>query len=408
MRFLRHFVTTKGPMHAAERTAEVVRRFTFGARRFDRTMDVLLEDFERTGTRMTFFVTAGYIHRHHQRIRRLRDRGHEIASHGLYHSRMDLLDGRRQLEVLEESHRRLSQAGFHVLGFRAPYLNFDAATGEALQTSPFRWTSLEIVFWNHGTLVSPEVQRLQGLYHFSTADTRLSSPVFRGEVVELPVTAPDDEILIERCRVADAGRIFEVWRQVFDEVTANGELYHLLFHPERYGICRDAVRRLLALAGDRQGSLWRPTLGEAAAWWRRRSGWTATFGAGNVMVEAPAEAWFTGAERWLEGCDGGSWRFRGDVPRVCLGRDATDELARWLQLEGYLVQRTGEAGPGVRLERTALEPGAERQLLAELEAADPPLPRLERWPRPCTAAMAVSADICAIDLRDFVDRAWHF
>jgi hypothetical protein len=93
---------------------------------------------------------------------------------------------------------------------------------------------------------------------------------------------------------------------------------------------------------------------------------------------------------------------------VCLGRDATDELARWLQLEGYLVQRTGEAGPGVRLERTALEPGAERQLLAELEAADPPLPRLERWPRPCTAAMAVSADICAIDLRDFVDRAWHF
>ncbi len=408
MRFLRHFVATKGPVHAVERTAEVVRRFTFGARRFDRTMDLLLEDFAAAGARATFFVTAGYIHRHRDRIRRLRDGGHEIASHGLYHSRMDLLDRERQLGILQDSHRRLSEAGFEVTGFRAPYLHFDGRTEEALQESPFGWTSLDLVFWNHGTLEVAEVQRLKGLYHVSTADGRLSLPAFRGRVVEIPVTAPDDEILVERCRVADPQAIYGIWEQVFGRVTGQGELYHLLFHPERYRFCREAIQGLTRLAAGQGDRVWRATLGEVADWWRRRSRWRLYREGSGIRAEAPADAWFSDAAPWLTGREGTVWCFRREVPRVWLVPEADRRLEGFLHQEGFLVERSSEPGPGVVLGRRELEPGGEREILAELERADPRLPRLQRWPQPYTAAMSISADICAIDLRDFLDRAWNF
>ncbi|MEJ2080117.1 MAG: polysaccharide deacetylase family protein, partial [Acidobacteriota bacterium] len=141
LNFFRHFLQTKGPGHGLERFLEVVWRFTRGGRRLDHIIDLVEKTLGSHQVRITFFVSAGVIGRHRSRIERLKRLGHEIGSHGVYHSRMDLLDRSRQLHVLEESQILLERAGFDPQGFRSPYLSYDQGTREALESSRFLWTS---------------------------------------------------------------------------------------------------------------------------------------------------------------------------------------------------------------------------------------------------------------------------
>jgi peptidoglycan/xylan/chitin deacetylase (PgdA/CDA1 family) len=290
LRHLRHFLSTKGPRHALERTAEVVWRFALGGRRFDRTLDLLERDLGPRGVRMTFCVTAGLIARHRPRIERLAALGHEIASHGLFHSRMDQLDYDRQLEILSESHRLLSDAGFRICGYRSPYLNSNADTVRALEESPYRWTSGDLIFWRNGFAANATVHRLDALYRIRESEERISVPEMRGGRVEIPLSAPDDEILYERYRVRDPGLMLKTWREVSDQVYRGGELHHLMFHPERYPRLREALTGLLDDLVARRPAVWMPTLNELADWWRARSAWSWRRVGSRVAVDAPAEA----------------------------------------------------------------------------------------------------------------------
>jgi peptidoglycan/xylan/chitin deacetylase (PgdA/CDA1 family) len=422
-RHARHFLATKGPRHALERTAEVCWRFALGGRRFDRTLDLIERDLGSRGVRMTFCVTAGLISRHRRRIERLAALGHEIASHGLFHSRMDFLDYDRQLEVLRESYRFLSDAGFRVKGFRCPYLNSNADTGLALEESPYRWTSGDLIFWRNGFAPNATVHRLDLLYRIWEADERMSLPEVRGARVEVPLSAPDDEILYERYRVRDPEVMLEIWREVSDQVWGRGELHHLLFHPERYPRVRGALMGLLDRAAGRRPVIWTPTLGELACWWRARSAWGWRRMRGGVRVDAPEGALLL-LKAPREAADGSRScrdpRLFGDYapleraetyPALTVGLSprCPERLEAFLHEEGFLAERSeSPAGHGMYVDRPDFADRDRRGLLEEIDRSPGPLLRLWRWPGEYRAALVLSADICAIDLRDFVDRTAHF
>lgn len=96
--------------------------------RIDASIDLLLDLLARHGATGTFF-TLGWIADHHPRVvRRIAQAGHEIASHGYWHRRVDSLapeefrqDVRASRAVLEDV------CGTRVSGFRAP--NFSIRPG---------------------------------------------------------------------------------------------------------------------------------------------------------------------------------------------------------------------------------------------------------------------------------------
>jgi polysaccharide deacetylase family protein (PEP-CTERM system associated) len=98
-------------------------------RRVQANTERLLEAFERAGVHATFFTLGWVAERHPALIARIVAAGHELASHGYGHERVNLLgpeafraDIRRARGVLEAA------GGVAVAGYRAPTFSLNAAT----------------------------------------------------------------------------------------------------------------------------------------------------------------------------------------------------------------------------------------------------------------------------------------
>ncbi len=89
--------------------------------RVQRNMDLLLELFDRTGIRATFFFLGCVAKQHPALARRCADLGHEVASHGSMHDRLHRLTPETMRSDVTDSKRLLEdQTGRAVLGFRSP------------------------------------------------------------------------------------------------------------------------------------------------------------------------------------------------------------------------------------------------------------------------------------------------
>ncbi len=98
--------------------------------RVDRNVNLLLEAMAESSTVATFFWLGWVAERHKELVRKCRDMGHEIASHGYGHTmpyRMDPQafgeDVRRGKGILEDI------IGEKMMGFRAPGFGVDKDTG---------------------------------------------------------------------------------------------------------------------------------------------------------------------------------------------------------------------------------------------------------------------------------------
>ncbi len=429
-RQLQHVLQTKGFFHGVERLGQVVYRFSRGRRLFARMSDALESDL--SDVRMTFCAAASLLAEHREAFERLRDMGHDLAVHGFYHSRMDYLEKSVQAEILREGHRAFTEAGFEVNGFRCPYLNYNEDTIDVLQSSPYDWTSQEIVFWKNG--INPGIARLMSLYQASESSNRLSIPFPRGRVLEIPITAPDDEMLMERMRIRDPERIRDVWLEVFSRVYDRGELCHLLFHPERFTEIATALRAVSDKALQSSPSVWLASLSEINRWWRRRSevrlkcDRQAGTGAWSVSGRLPEEATVLLNEPGLndaktlyknyrvatpaEKVDRRSVFVCGSDKKPCvwMSPDCPEEVFDFILTEGFCVENS-ERPDNQAFQIHADQVSGEfdkRRLLEQIESCPDPIFRLWRWPNAARSTFTISVDVDSITLVDFWHRVLHF
>jgi polysaccharide deacetylase family protein (PEP-CTERM system associated) len=101
--------------------------------RVRRNMDLLLELFDRTGCRATFFFLGCVAKEHPDLARRCVELGHEVASHGSMHDRLHrLTPGSMLADVLNSKKLLEDQTGKHVLGYRSPTWSLTRQTGWAV------------------------------------------------------------------------------------------------------------------------------------------------------------------------------------------------------------------------------------------------------------------------------------
>ncbi len=102
--------------------------------RVDVGLDLLLDALAAGHHRGTFFVVGWLAERRPHMIRRLIDAGHEVASHGYWHRRVDVLGPHQFREDLRRSRAILEQlAGTAITGFRAPSFSINAHTPWAFE-----------------------------------------------------------------------------------------------------------------------------------------------------------------------------------------------------------------------------------------------------------------------------------
>ncbi len=433
--FITHVLETKGLVHSIERSAQVFYRYSFGRKRFSEMMNCLERGLGTEGIRVTFCITASLLETHLPFLEMFKGLGHEFAAHGYFHTNMKKKSLDEQHRILSLSYNAFEKLKIDVFGFRCPYLSYNENTLTALRESPFAWTSNNVVFWD-GFTASDErarehIRKLELLYSTTSSESCISVPTRIGKLIDIPITAPDDEMLLERCRIKDREEISRVWKGVFEKIYSRGELFHLLFHPERFRHIEEPLRQTILEARCQASPVWFPTLNELTVWWERRSGarWDISERSGSLSIRftGPQEATIlmksSGSRRGGLICGlyaaaparhSGQWRVidtdDGWKHVVELSKRCSPEVERFLNEEGFITARVDYP------HRNSLyidgfesfDPEERRMLLDIVDNSNFPLLRLWRWPHGAQSAFTVSSDVDSIDIPDFFRRFINF
>lgn len=114
-------------------------------RRLDRSIPPLLDELARSGAKGTFFVLGWVADRSPEIVRTIAHAGHEIASHGFWHRKVNVLSPIEFRDDVRAAKRALEDlVGAPVDGYRAPSFSISRATDwafDVLLDEGFRYDS---------------------------------------------------------------------------------------------------------------------------------------------------------------------------------------------------------------------------------------------------------------------------
>jgi polysaccharide deacetylase family protein (PEP-CTERM system associated) len=113
--------------------------------RVERNVETILELFERHDARATFFTLGWVAERYPELVRKIVDHGHEMASHGLAHARVNTQDATQFRDDVKRSKSLLEDiGGVAVSGYRAASFSIGDATPwafDVLAEEGYRYSS---------------------------------------------------------------------------------------------------------------------------------------------------------------------------------------------------------------------------------------------------------------------------
>lgn len=418
MNIIKFVFKSRGAGNFARRSAQIVSRFGAGPGRMVRRFDVFLDLLDEFGIRPTFPITALPMSRHPSVARHLLDRGAELAVHAWSHVDLTSLDIDAQMKHVEEAVKLFRRFSIPFTGFRAPYLHWNEDTMRVVENFKFRYSSNQAVLWDVidedslAPVPREGLEKARAFYRPVDASGFFVLPYRRRGFVEIPVSLPDDEIMLDRMYINDPGYLEKAWTGILEETYRRGELFTLQLHPERISFFTEPLRELLARARGKKPGVWITTLDRIADWWVDRSQ--------NRMDFVRAENRYLAHVKCCAGTtvflrSGGAERVAGTGTvsvdgrvRPCAGisPSASREVVQKLTDVGYVLEAGNTAedfavhlGSPTRNDHATL-----RRCLDTLDRCDGPLLRFGAWPHGNRSALAVTGDIDALTLWDFVHR----
>jgi peptidoglycan/xylan/chitin deacetylase (PgdA/CDA1 family) len=418
MNVMKFVLGHRGASNLVRRSAQIATRFgpnpeRMGGR-FERFMDIL----DEYAIRPTFPITALPMSRNPKFAQRLIGRGAELAVHAWSHIDLSALDLAGQRTHMGRAVELFRSCSVPFTGFRAPYLHWNEDTMRVVSEFQFRYSSNQTVWWDVIDTKPLDARALEGLkrgmafYRPVPASEFRSLPYRRDGFIEIPVSLPDDEIPLDRMYIHDAEYLGAMWRGIFDQVYARGELFTLQLHPERIDFFRDALRGLLAHARSRNPGVWIATLDEIAQWWDAKSRNRAQFVRSGDHYDVEIQA-CPGSVAIVR--EGGVDRMieprivqvnTTSRPCVAVSPGSSREAIAALGDLGYIVE-TGERSDGYAVHIGRVENASFGTIDAcrrVIEESKRPLVRFGVWPRGLKSAFAVTGDIDALTIWDFVHR----
>jgi peptidoglycan/xylan/chitin deacetylase (PgdA/CDA1 family) len=419
MKILRFVLQSRGVSNLARRTAQIVTRFGVTPRRMGRRFERFLDVLDEYDITPTFPITALPMSRNPEFAHRLLERGAELAVHAWSHIDLTSLDLDGQNTHMGRAIQLFREHAVPFTGFRAPYLHWNDDTMRVVENFHFCYSSNQTVFWNvidESALDSEQAEGLargRSFYDPIDADSAIVLPFRNRGFVEIPVSLPDDEILLDRMYIHDAGYLGEVWRAILDLTWKRGELFTLQLHPERIDFFAGALGGMLREARSRKPGVWIATLDQIAQWWTDKSGNRVEIVRDGekfrVDVRAcPGSTVFVrenGAERTV---DPGSFVIDTAGVRPCAGiaPGADRGLVQRLTEMGYVLE-TGAVSENYSVylgSRDGADVATVRECAGEIEKCRGPMIRFGAWPHGNKSALAVTGDIDALTLSDFAHR----
>ncbi len=438
MNLVSYSLRTKGTHNFTRRLRTVFTRFGISEARTSRGLRSIIDSLKQYEGAPTFFIPAVVLGRHPSLISQIAHEGAEIGVHGYVHNDYRMLNKDRQYKQTQKAISVFQQNRIPYYGFRNPYLGWTRESLEVFASLGFRYESNiavlhDVVDLNSfSPLLRSGFAKSMELFQAILCNRYNLLPQFGENILRIPTSIPDDEILFDRLRITDPLEVGRIWSRVMQRVYDLGGLYTLNLHPERGILCRQALDTLLAYARGLELSVWVARIGEVAQWWKERSGFrmklTAT-GDGRWLVEASSTPRATILARHVIIDEAEVTPWHGDDARVlsqtftvnepicpCIGLSAQTpaNLEQFLYEQGYPFMRCTEADasryalyldlPGGLGATEEEQQNTRVSLVNQIESLERPFLRFGCWPNGQRATLCISGDIDSITVQDFFLR----
>ncbi len=423
---------SRGTKNLLLRIGTILGRFGITSKRYEDMLNRYSVLTRNLGCVPTFPVTAVILRRHAKFIRELSQQGVEFAVHGYIHTDYGVLPLEEQAIHFKKAIDTFKSCQVPFTGFRAPFLRVNDQTPAALGRLEFPYDSSYAVQWDVVDKTKYPKQswsaydRLLDFYQPRKAQDYLALPRSINGFVEIPVSIPDDEVMVDRLGITDGREISEIWGAILQSTYNRGELFTLSLHPERISLCESALTDVLRQAKQLNPPFWVTTLREIAKWWKQRASFTfdispqsngryrvqarchekATILLRNCTADVPVNEWSNGYQ-FISARD---FVLESPVrPVIGVGLDSSLAAVSFLNSEGFMVERSDQPDNyGIYLSDLAQFGEAdEKPLSEEIEQSDAPLLRYWRWPDHAKSALSVTGDIDSMTLVDFVLRIFE-
>lgn len=432
MNILDFHVKERGVADLARRVGTLVNRFGVSSARMDRALERYLEITDGHSCTPTFPVTTVAMKRNPSTVQKLRDRGAELAVHGYVHTDYAALDLDEQKRHQQMATQVFQQHEIPFTGFRCPYYRWNEDTWQVAADDGFSYSSNRVAHWDALDEADFEPARWASyekaidLYSSRPADSTVLLPYFVQGMVEVPVSMPDDEAMVERLKITSSEDKARIWCNILDGTYSRGEIFTLSLHPERIYHCQEALDSVLSRARDMSPAVWVASMNEVAEWWREKEQFSMTgteTGPGRFAIDADISSRGTVVARGvtanrgvagnLDGykvVEASSFEVESPVrPFIGVPPDAPESMLDLLKSEGHIVEASPDRQAyGVYLESTDVtEEPAKRAVIDRIESSDAPLVRLWRWPDATRSCFSVTGDIDSVTLVDFFMRPFE-
>lgn len=267
---------SRGIRNSVERAVAVGSRFGFRDADFLERLEYFANVVGEFGIQPSFPISTILIERYPNLATRLRRVNAEFLSHGHTHVDYTFLNRAEQQRLIRKSCDALSSSGLAPVGFRAPYLHWNDPLLQVVADAGFQFDSSAVTWWPLPSSVAfsrdqeMAYHRAQRFYKpYLAHGQALGIPYMRKEgLLEIPVSLPDDEILIDRLHVTDPQQLAHIWLGMFEASYAAGGLLNLQIHPERIFLMEKALKSLLHNASLRTPSVWIANLKDVYGWWK--------------------------------------------------------------------------------------------------------------------------------------------
>ena len=406
-----------------------IQRFGISPRKFENLLKKYYALSRMPNSAPTLAITSVTLSRHPNVIKELSRHGVEFAMHGYMHIDYTTVSADEQRRHFQKAIEVFKTNGISSCGFRAPYLRVNGHTHKILSSLGFLYDSSSVIHWDvinlkkYSKRLRGEYNRLIEFYHPRNAEKYFALPRSSDGLIEIPVSIPDDEVMVDRLGIKDVREIGNVWRAILEQTYSRGELFTLQLHPERISICENALADIIQRAKGFAPPIWIAQLREINEWWQERKIFRfhlndegnckygikadcsdrATLLLKNLKVNVPVNEWLDGYQ---------SVKARGFIlespkrPAIGVGQDSSPAAINFLSDQGFIVERSNEPQEyGLYLNNLAkFDEADEKPLYREIEQSNAPLLRYWRWPDQARSALAITGDIDSMTLIDFVLR----
>jgi peptidoglycan/xylan/chitin deacetylase (PgdA/CDA1 family) len=354
----------------------------------------------------------------------------EFAVHGYNHIDYSQLSDHQQMAHFDKAVRIFKHCHINFSGFRCPYLRYNADTLGVLNKLSFTWDSSQAIYWDvlnrykFKRRSRANFNKVLSQYDFKFAANCVSVPRIEQNLVEIPVSLPDDDLLISRLKIRDPQLLRKILQNILRLTYRRGELFTVLIHPERIRYYAGSIDYLLQRALNKNPKVWVTSMKQIAEWWQQRKRFT-------IDIQPLANHRYQVTAKGLDratllykkanqkyGCFYKGYEVIKDrsfvvesfrIPVVGISANSSSQLQDFLKNEGIPFERSFERHkyPVFLSNKDYRGEKDERKVIKKIDRSSMPLVRFWRWPDEYRSALALTGDIDAFKIYDFFPRLFN-